>query len=263
MIPPGGDLDGKVAMITGAARGIGKAIAFSLASHGATLALCDLRCEELEQVGHTLRKRGHDVLTFDVDVSRFQQVERWVEATTKAFGIIDVLVNSAGIIESTPLIDITLESWERVLSVNLTGTFLCCQTVAKKMIQRKSGRIVNISSVAGRSGRRLAAHYAASKAGVINLSRSLALALAEHDITVNAVCPGITATPMWEQLDKEKGELFNLPAGTAFQQAVSEVPLGRAAKPDEIAEVVLFLCSSGAAYVTGQALNVCGGLERD
>jgi meso-butanediol dehydrogenase/(S,S)-butanediol dehydrogenase/diacetyl reductase len=256
-------LDGKVAMVTGAARGIGEAIAMELAAAGADVSLCDLRVEDLARVRAGVTALSRRVLPAAVDVSRAEQVEQWVARTQEYFGKIDILVNNAGIIETVPFLEIALDSWDRMLAVNLKGTFLCSQAVARGMVQRKTGKIINIASIAGRTGRSLAAHYAASKAAIISLSRSMALALAEYNITVNAVCPGITATPMWDQLDEEKTRLFKLAKGEAFQQAVKEIPMGRAAHPDEIAEVVLFLCSPGAGYITGQAINVCGGLERD
>jgi len=250
-------------MITGAARGIGRAIAEKLASAGADLALADLRNDDLAATQRICQSHCRRIIASAVDVSRRGDVDAWVEATVRVFGRIDILVNDAGIADTTPFLDITLESWERMLTVNLTGTFLCSQAVARRMVEENGGKIINVASIAGRTGRPLAAHYAASKAGVISLSRSMALALAKHNVTVNAVCPGITDTPMWEQLDAQKARLFGLPKGEALRQAIAEVPLGRAAMPDDIAELVLFLAGPKADYITGQALNVCGGLDRD
>ncbi|PYV17071.1 MAG: hypothetical protein DMG07_06640 [Acidobacteria bacterium] len=250
-------------MITGAARGIGRAIAEKLASAGADLALADLRNEDLAATQRICQSHCRRIIASAVDVSRPGDVDAWVAATVRVFGRIDILVNDAGIADTTPFLDITLESWERMLTVNLTGTFLCSQAVARRMVEENGGKIINVASIAGRTGRPLAAHYAASKAGVISLSRSMALALAKHNVTVNAVCPGITDTPMWEQLDEQKARLFGLPKGEALRQAIAEVPLGRAAMPDDIAELVLFLAGPKADYITGQALNVCGGLDRD
>ena len=253
----------KVAMVTGAARGIGEAIARKLAAGGANLSIADLNAEDLTAVRQACEEQSRAVMTYSVDISKPEQVEAWVSATMERFERIDILVNNAGIADTVPFLDMTRERWERMLAVNLTGTFLCAQAVARRMVERNSGKIINMGSVAGRTGRPFAAHYAASKAGVIGLSRSMALALAKHNITVNAVCPGITNTPMWEQLDEQKGRLFGLPRGEALRQAVALVPLGRAGQPDDVAELVLFLASSKADYITGQALNVCGGMDRD
>ncbi len=250
-------------MVTGAASGIGRSIALKLAAAGADVSLCDVRARELAGVRECAGEYGRRVKSMVVDVSRFEQVEQWVAATDRDFGRIDILVNSAGMHQNVPFLEVTLEDWNQIIAVNLTGTFLCSQAVAKRMVRRKQGRIVNIASIAGRGGRPTAVPYAASKAAVINLSRSMALALAESDIRVNAVCPGITATPMWERLDEEKAQLLNLPKGEPFRQAVAAIPLRRAAHPDEIADAVLFLCAPSSEYITGQAINVCGGLDRD
>jgi NAD(P)-dependent dehydrogenase (short-subunit alcohol dehydrogenase family) len=258
-----GSLQGKVAMVTGAASGIGRSIALKLAAAGVDVSLCDLRAGELAGVHECIEQHRRRVRSTVVDVSRPEQVEQWAANTEECFGRIDILVNSAGIHQNVPFLEVTLEDWNRIIAVNLTGTFLCSQAVAKRMVRRKQGKIVNIASIAGRSGRPAAVPYSASKAAVINLSRSMALALAGSNIKVNAVCPGITATPMWERLDEEKARLLNLPKGEAFRQAVAGIPMRRAAHPDEIADAVLFLCAPSSDYITGQAINICGGLERD
>lgn len=250
-------------MISGAARGIGASTALKLAEEGADISASDLCVEELEKVCTRIRELDRRCLTERVDIRDSQQVLKWTEQTHNEFGHIDILVNNAGIIETVPFLEIQEKSWDRIINTNLKGTFLCSQIVARIMVSQKDGRIINISSVAGRSGRAFAAHYAASKAAIINLSRSMALALAEHGIRVNAICPGITDTPMWEELDREKAKLFNIPQGRSFQDAISKIPLQRAASPEEIASMVVYLASQNGDYITGQAINICGGMDRD
>ncbi|MBI3965081.1 MAG: SDR family oxidoreductase, partial [Chloroflexi bacterium] len=172
-----------------------------------------------------------------------------------------ILVNNAGVGRAKAMLDLTEEDWDAVFAVNTKGLFFCLQSGAKSMIQQgTSGKIINLASIAGRIGRPPLTHYAASKAAVISITRSAALDLARYGITVNAMCPGIVATDLWRQLDADLTAMEGLPVGTAFQQRVAGIPLGRQQEPADVASLAAFLASSDADYVTGQAYNVCGGL---
>jgi NAD(P)-dependent dehydrogenase (short-subunit alcohol dehydrogenase family) len=215
-----------------------------------------------------------------------------VDEVVAHFGRIDLLVNNAGVIQTRPMMELTPADWDRVLNVNQRGMFFCLQAVAAQMIRqipeevragagladvlaikkapvaggapvRNYGKIVNLSSIAGRRGRSLQTHYAASKASVISITQSAAMALAPYNITVNAVCPGIVPTPMWQQIDEDRGKLFGAQPGEAMAAFINTVPLKRAATPEDIAGAVAFFCSADADYITGQALNVDGGYEMD
>ncbi len=256
-------LRGKVALVTGAGRGIGREVALQLAQAGADLACLDIDPDAASETAARAQVHRVRAIPLAVDLAAVPAIEPAVARVVGAMGRIDVLVSCAGVMQTKPLLDLTERDWNRILDVNLRGLFFCMQAAGRRMVEQKSGAIVNISSMAGRTGRPLAAHYCASKFGVIAVTRSAALAFAPYGVRVNAVCPGITDTPMWEQIDAERAELLGLPRGEPRAQFVRTVPLGRIATPDEIARVVVFLCSDAAAYVTGQAINVDGGLEMD
>ncbi len=199
-----------------------------------------------------------------------------IDEIVRQLGRIDILVNNAGVAQTKPMLDLTELDWDQVLDVNLRGTFFLVQAAARQMIAQlpeplpaatasagSNGKIVSLSSVSGRRGRALQAHYAASKAAIISLTQSAALALAPYRINANAVCPGIVTTPMWEQIDRDRGRLFGSKPGEAIASFIQTVPLKRAATPDDIAGAVVFFCSSDSDYITGQALNVDGGFEMD
>jgi meso-butanediol dehydrogenase/(S,S)-butanediol dehydrogenase/diacetyl reductase len=207
------------------------------------------------------------------------------------FGRIDILVNNAGVVQTKPLMDVTEADWDRVIDINQRGLFFCLQAVAAQMIQqipeeervaaspadiagvqkgaatfnnkpvRNHGKIVNLSSISGRRGRPLSTAYAASKAAVINITQSAALALAPYNITVNAVCPGVVPTAMWKQIDEDRGKLFGTQPGEAMANLINLMPLKRAATPEDVAGAIAFFCSPDSDYITGQALNVDGGYE--
>lgn len=243
-----GELVGRTALVTGAARGIGLAIARALAEQGAGLALLDVDVDPLALAG---RAMGARALTIRADVSLLEDVQRAVDLTVERFGGLDILVNNAGICPMSAFADITEAEWDRVLAINLKGAFLCCQA-ALPYLRRSGqrGRVVNIASVAGQMGGvAVGAHYAASKAGLVGLSKSLAQVLAADGVTVNCVAPGTVATDM--TLDWSKATQSDLKA---------KIPLGRFAQPQEIAEAVLFLASDRAGFITGATLDVNGGL---
>jgi NAD(P)-dependent dehydrogenase (short-subunit alcohol dehydrogenase family) len=238
---------GKVALVTGARRGMGKAHAEALAKEGVRVALTDLDLEETEKAAEEIRKQGGEAIAFQLDVSDKQQVEKDVEEVVKAWGGLDILVNNAGIFEQKESLSMSEEEWERTIHVNLKGYFLCAHAAAPHMAKNKWGRIVNIASVAsGQVGIGIpgAAHYTASKGGVIGLTEALAVEWAPLGILVNAVGPGIIDTPMVAGVSSE------FTAG---------VPLLRMGKPEEVASLVAFLASERSSYITGAAFFVDGG----
>ncbi|MDZ4200010.1 MAG: 3-oxoacyl-[acyl-carrier-protein] reductase [Kiritimatiellia bacterium] len=244
-----GSMDGKIALVTGAARGIGQAITLKLAAAGADIAVCDLQAEWLDETLGKVRALGRRAEGYAVNVADGEAVQSAVDAAVKSFGRIDVLVNNAGITKDGFLARMTEADWNAVLSVNLTGTFLMTKAVSRTMMKQRSGAIVNVASIIGLIGNAGQCNYAASKAGVIALTKSVAKELASRNIRANAVAPGFIQTKMTDALPEE-----------IRQQMLNAIPLKRFGQPDDVAEVVLFLASDAAAYVTGQAITVCGGM---
>ncbi len=267
-------LAGKIAIVTGAGQGIGKAIALRLAREGAAVVVAEFNPETAAAVAAEILSQGSRALSYSVDVSSVDAIRRMVHDAVDAFARIDILVNNAGGMQTKPLLDLTEEDWDRIVDVNQRGLFFCLQAVATQMIaqipakvqgaggaEQSNGKIVNLSSISGRRGRPLAAHYAASKAAVISITQSAALALASYNVTVNAICPGVVPTAMWQQIDRARAQLFGLRPGEAMAAFVDSIPLRRAGTPEDIAATVAFFCSPDADYVTGQTLNVDGGYE--
>ena len=245
----GRSLDGKVAIVTGAGRGIGKACALILAEDGASVALSGRDQARLEAMVVTVEALGVGALAVSGDVSRLQDVERLVAETRERFGRIDVLVNNAGITRDALLIRMKDEDWDEVLAVNLKGAFYTSRACARVMMRQRSGRIINIASVAGLMGNAGQVNYSAAKAGLLGLTKAAARELAHWGILVNAVAPGLIDTDM----------LTSVPA-EARDTLLSQIPLKRVGTSREVAEVVRFLASDGAGYITGQVIQVNGGL---
>ncbi len=241
-------LKDQVALVTGASRGIGKAIALALAAEGASVVVNYTSSQDAAQaLVETIVKAGGKAVAIKADVAQPEQVEALVKETLAQLGRIDILVNNAGITRDTLLLRMKLEDWQAVINLNLTGVFLCTQAVSKSMLKQRSGKIINIASVAGQMGNPGQANYSAAKAGVIGLTKTLAKEFASRGITVNAVAPGFIETDMTEGLKAE--EILKI------------IPLGRYGKPEEIAGMVAFLASNPAAnYITGQIFNVDGGM---
>jgi NAD(P)-dependent dehydrogenase (short-subunit alcohol dehydrogenase family) len=248
-------LKDKVAIVTGGRRGIGRAIALSLAGAGANLVIADIVADDgkLDGVAAEIRKMGRDSLAVRVDISKKSDVEDMVRLAVKKFGRIDILVNCAGVwIPGQTLVECPEENWDKVIDTNLKGTWFCCQAVGRVMAGQESGNIINLSSQVGLNPGTGAGAYSISKAGIIMLTRQLALELAEKNIRVNAIAPGIVKTDFNRNVWQD--------AATARQVALG-VPLGRLAEPEDIARAALFLASDDSGYITGVVLPVDGGWQ--
>jgi len=241
--------EGKIAVVTGAARGIGQAIAFNLASQGADVVLCDIKAEWLAETAEGIKKLGRKVFCFELDVTNTETVQSVFAAIAAETGRIDILINNAGITRDGLLIRMSEEDWDAVLTVNLKGTFACTKAVSRTMMKQRSGAIVNIASVIGIMGNAGQANYAASKGGVIAFTKSIAKELASRNIRVNAVAPGFIASKMTDALSEEvKGKMLGV------------IPLARFGQPEDVANVVSFLAGEQAAYITGVVINISGGM---
>jgi 3-hydroxybutyrate dehydrogenase len=254
-----GTLDGQVALVTGGGRGIGKAVALSLAAEGAKVAVSARSTDEVEAVAGEIAARGGTALAITCDVTDKGQVASMVERVTAELGPIDILVNNAGVAGSHKFLGHPDELWERMLAINLTGTYYVTKAVAPGMVERDKGRIINMASVAAKTGVAYATAYAASKHGVLGLTRSVALELARTGVTVNAVCPGYVDTPMTDASIAKVVEKTGRTEEEARQAIERESPQNRLIDPEEVAAVVMMLASDEARSITGQAINVDGG----
>jgi meso-butanediol dehydrogenase / (S,S)-butanediol dehydrogenase / diacetyl reductase len=258
-----GSVSGRTVLITGAARGIGAACARRLASEGAKLVLADLDGPGVDKLAAELGQ-----VAIKTDVTKPDDIARMVDEPYKRWGRLDVLFNNAGVIRVQPMFEVTEAEWDRVLDVNLRAVFFVLQAAARRMLKQDviagselRGKLIQTASIAAyRGGNHLMTPYSASKAGVVSLTRSAAQALARERITSNCVCPGAVETPMWEQIDKEWGALEGLGQGEAWKRRIRGIPLGRPERAEDVAGVVAFLAGPDSDYMTGQALNVDGGL---
>ncbi len=241
----------KAAAVTGAGQGIGRAISLTLAREGADVVVSDINLEVARKTVQEIEARGGQAVALKVDVTNLQDAEALTERAVQSFGKLDILVNNAGIYPSAPIIEIREEEWDLVMDINLKGVFLCSQAAVRRMIVQRQGVIVNVASVDAKTRTTGNAHYAASKAGVISFTRTLACEMASYGIRVNAVSPGWIGT---ETLRKKADR---------WRQAVEEIPVGRLGTPEDVAEAVLFLVSDVAGYITGEILDVNGGIFMD
>jgi 3-oxoacyl-[acyl-carrier protein] reductase len=239
----------RVALVTGASQGIGEAIARQLASEGALVVCAARRVEKLEHLVAEIGGAGYRALALPMDVGDAGAIAEGVRRALETHGRIDILINNAGVTEDNLILRMSRDAWDRVLATNLTAAFLLCQAVARPMVKNRYGRIVNITSVVGLMGNAGQANYAASKAGLVGLTKSLARELGSRNVTVNAVAPGFIATAMTEKMTEE-----------ARQALFAQIPLGRLGTAEDVARAVAFLASEEAAYVTGHVMNVSGGL---
>jgi len=241
--------EGRVALITGASRGIGEAIARRLASEGARVLAAARSAEGLARVVAAIAESGGKASALVLDLADPASIEQAVRAALAEHGQIDVLVNNAGVTEDNLILRMSREAWDRVLATNLTGVFLLTQAVVKSMVRKRYGRIVNVTSVVGLMVNEGQANYAASKAGLVGLTKTIARELASRNVTCNAVAPGFIVTAMTDQMTED-----------ARSRLTEEIPLSRLGVPDDVASAVAYLASEDAAYVTGHVLNVSGGL---
>lgn len=247
-------LTGKVALVTGGARGIGRAICEALAEAGAQVAVADLNEGDASKTAQAIGG-----IAVAMDVTDFKAIKAGVQTVEDAFGGIDILVNNAGIFNMASIDKITPEDYRRQYDVNVGGTIFACQAVIPSMKKRGGGAIINFSSQAGRRGEQNVTIYCSTKAAVISVTQSLALELADDNIRVNAVAPGVVDTPMWDVVDAQFAEYENKPLGQKKREVGEAVPLGRMGDPKDIADPVIFLASDAARYITAQTLNVDGG----
>ena len=242
-------LEGKVALITGGARGIGKEIAMVFAKEGANIAICDVNLEEAEKTAKEIQDLGRESLAFKADVTDFNQVQAMVDKILDKLSKIDILINNAGITKDNLLLRMSEEEWDKVIAVNLKGTFICIKLVSKVMLKQRSGKIINLASIIGIMGNAGQANYAASKAGIIGLTKSVAKELASRNICVNAIAPGFIRTDMTSKLPEE-----------VQKKMLSIIPLARFGEAKDVADLALFLSSESSSYITGQVIQVDGGM---
>ena len=258
-----GRLEGRTALITGAAGGIGAACARGMAAEGAKLVLADLDAVAVERLAHEL---GGAAVT--VDVTRAADVARMLDTVYSRWGRLDVLFNNAGIVQVKPMLELTEDDWDRVMDVNLKAAFFVMQAAARRMVDQTliagselRGKLINTASIASyRGGNHLMTHYSATKAGVASFTRSAAQALAPRGITSNCICPGAVDTAMWQQIDKEWSALQDWAVGEAWRRRTAHIPLGRPERAEDLVGLVVFLASGESDYMTGQAINLDGGL---
>jgi NAD(P)-dependent dehydrogenase (short-subunit alcohol dehydrogenase family) len=257
-------LEGRAAIVTGAGHGIGRATALALAQAGANVAAVDIDHAAAKATADAVAALGRRSLTLETDVGDLGAIDKMVAHVVDAFGAIDILVNNAGVTRRAYIMDLTEADWDRIMRVNGKGVFFCLQRVAREMIPRRRGAIVNIASIAGKGYAGTSnAIYAASKGAVISMTRIAALQLARHDINVNAICPGVTVTALSKDNLATRARDEGVSVEEMERRRNSVIPLGRPNDPEDIAALAVFLASSGARNITGQSFNVDGGLILD
>lgn len=260
-IPIEGLLDGQTALVTGGARGIGRAVALYLGQAGANVAVADLDVVGAEKVATEIRELGRKAIGVGGDVGTESGRQAMVQTTEGDLGPIDVLVNNAGIMQIVPMFDLTEADWDRMLNINTKAVFFLSQLVLRGMVARQKGAVVSLASAAGKVATSVNyVHYNVSKAGVIAMTKTMSQEVAKHGVRVNCVCPGIIDTEMWSLIDREQGQkMLGLTEGEWFKQRLAQVPMGRPGTPDDVARVILFLASPLSAYMSGQSINITGG----
>ncbi len=254
------EIEGQVAIVTGAGRGIGRAIALELARQGADVVIAEMDQAGARRTAAEVGALGRRAAAVATDVTSRADLRAMVDRAKAEFGRIDILVNNAGIYKAAATLDITEDHWDAIMNINAKAVFFTSQAVLPVMIAQKSGSIVSLASMAGKVGNKNNLPYNASKAAVISMTKSLALAHAADGIRVNCVCPGFVETDMWSIVSREQGKLMDMTPEEFTRQRVAQVPLGRMENPEDVAHVVAFLAGPRAGYMTGQALSVDGGL---
>jgi len=252
-------LEQKVAIVTGAASGIGEKCALEFAKEKAKVIVSDINIEGAEKVANKIKHMEGEALPIKTNVAKKADANELAKKTIEEFGKIDILVNNAGANRVIAFADLDEGEWDRVFNVNIKGVFFCIKAVLPYMIKQKSGKIINISSLVGKEASAYSSHYSATKFGVRGLTQSLAKELAEYNINVNAVCPNIVLTPMWDPLLRDLSKIKNIPKEEVLNEFISSIPLRRCQSPEDIANVVLFLSSEVSKNMTGQSINVTGG----
>jgi acetoin reductase-like protein len=253
-------LQGKVAVVTGGAQGMGRAISLRYVQEGAKVVVADINLEGAQRTAAEITEAGGQAVGAQVDVRNQEQVQQMVNTAVERFDGLDILVNNAGVGKIIPFLETTEKDWDFMFDINCKGLLWCSQAAARQMIkQGRGGKIINLASQAGRRGEAWVLAYCASKACVISMTQSMALALAEHKINVNAIAPGIVDTPFWVEVDKQFARLMNLPEGEPKRRFVGTIPLGRIEQPEDVAAMAAFLASADADYITQQCFNVDGG----
>jgi meso-butanediol dehydrogenase/(S,S)-butanediol dehydrogenase/diacetyl reductase len=256
-------LKSKIAIVTGGARGIGKSTVEGFVNEGTSVVISDILLDAAQELAEKLTRDGAKVLAVKTDVSQKSDADNLVAATLKEFGKIDILVNAAGIVRDNKFVDIEEEEWDRILNINTKGVYLVTRAVVPHMIAARQGKIVNFSSLAGKRGGVGLTHYSATKFAIIGITQTLARELAEYNINVNSVCPGVVRTAMWELLLDARAKRQGVTREQVWNEWMEQIPLKRPQTPEDIANVVLFLSSEVSKNVTGEAINVNGGFLMD
>ena len=253
-------LSNLIALVTGAASGMGRAIAQGYAAEGARVVATDINETAVTDLVSEIEQAGGVAESVVLDVSDPAACTSAIEGVLERHGRLDVLVNSAGIGLAKPLAQVTAEDWDRIYAINVRGLFLLSQAAMAAMKRQKSGRIINLASIAGRRGEAMVAAYCSSKAAVISITQALSEEGAPDGVTVNAMAPGIVDTPFWRESDRRFAELLGKQPGQHFAETVAKIPLGRAEKPEDVVPLAVFLASEGSSYITGQTINIDGGI---
>jgi acetoin reductase-like protein len=253
-------LEGKVAAVTGAGSGMGRAIAVGYAREGAKIVVADLNVEAAQETVRQITEQGGEAVAVQTDVRDEGQAQAMVDNAVERFQGLDILVNNAGVAKIIPFLETTNADWDLIFDVNCKGVLWCSQAAARRMIEQgRGGKIINLASQAGRRGEALVLAYCASKACVISMTQSMALALAPHKINVNGIAPGIVDTPLWVDIDRQFAQLLGWEIGEPKRRFSEAIPLGRIEQPEDVVGAAIFLASSDSDYITQQTLNVDGG----
>jgi len=253
---------GKTAIITGAAQGVGKETSIRFLKEGASVLMADINFTKLKGLENEISEFSQNFHMLKADISNLESISSVIDETLNKFGSMDFLVNNASVSLTKNMMDLTVDDWDRILNINVKGTFFTMIKAAKEMIKNnRGGCIVNVSSIAGLNGRPLFLPYAASKAAVINFTKSAALEFAKYNIRVNSVAPGTIDTEMWGRISEDISKINCCDKESLVKDWIKKIPLGRLAKPEDISNAILFLCSKEGEYITGQTINVCGGLS--
>ncbi|WP_158737254.1 SDR family NAD(P)-dependent oxidoreductase [Alteribacillus sp. YIM 98480] len=255
-------LNSKTAIVTGAGKGMGREIALTLSDAGANLAVTDIDENSLQSVKEELQQNGKsNVIAIKADVTNENDANALVNSTINEFGNLDILVNNAGVSSAVNFSEISEREWDRIFDINVKGVFLCSKAAVPHMVKRRSGKIINISSMVAKEAIPLFVHYSASKFAVLGMTQGLAKEVAEYNINVNAVCPGVVRTPLWEPLLKQLSKERSISSEEAFLDFTKDIPLQRPQEPKDIANMVLYLSSDLSKNITGQGINISGGMQ--